>query len=82
MKKKEENNKLSILNDKLDKEKQKTEEEFNEYKNELNEYKNELYRANNTHSQKMIELSNELEQKIKNLKVEKKTRRKITYCRK
>ena len=60
------------MNDELNKEKQKKEEELNEYKNELNEYKNELYRVNNTHPQKMIELSNELEQKIENLEKEKK----------
>ena len=58
--KKEENDKSNILNDELIKEKQEKEEKINEYQNELNE----LYRVNNTHSQKMIELSNELEQKI------------------
>ena len=31
-----------------------------------------MHKVNNTHSQKMIELSNELEQKIKNLEKEKK----------
>ena len=71
MKKKQENNELNILNDRLIKEKQEK-EEINKYKNELNEYKNELNRVSNTHSQKMIELSNELEQKIENLEKEKK----------
>ena len=72
MKKKEENDKLNTLHDKYIKEKQEKEEKINEYQNELNEYQNELYRVNNIHSQKTIELSNELEQKIENLKKEKK----------
>ena len=54
------------------KEKQEIEEELNEKQNELDEYQNELYRANNTQFTKMIELSNELEQKIENLEKEKK----------
>ena len=56
---------INILNDKLIKEKQEIEEE-------LNEYQNELYIANNTQSQKIMELSNELGQKIENLENEKK----------
>ena len=44
----------------------------NKCQNELNKYQNELDIVNNAHSQKMIELSNELEQKIKNLEKEKK----------
>ena len=40
MKKKEENNKLNILNDKLIKEKQKIEEELNKKQKELDEYQN------------------------------------------
>ena len=83
MKKKKIYDKLNILNDELIKEKQEKEEKINEYQNELNEYQNELYRVNNTHSQKMIELSNELEQKIENLeKGKKRTRTKNSDCRK
>ena len=58
--KKQKINELNILNDRLIKEKQEKEEELSKYKNELNEYENELNRVSNTHSQKMIELSNEL----------------------
>ena len=64
-KKRQENNELNILNDRLIK--KKKEEEINKYQNELNEYQNELNRKSNKHSQKIIKLSNELEQKIKNL---------------
>ena len=60
---KQENNELNILNDRLIKEKQKKEEEINEYQNKLNKYQNELDIVSNAQSQKMIELSNELEQK-------------------
>ena len=45
---------------------------MNEKQNELDEYQNELYKVNNTHSQNMIKLTNELEQKIENLEKEKK----------
>ena len=63
------------------KEKEEKEEKINKCQNELNEYQNELYRVNNTHSQKMIELSNELEQKIENLE-KKKARAKNSDYRK